>query len=264
MKINIPPYPNYKITDEAFSRDVESKSVKKTDSKGMSNQLILVVEFKTGEKKVLKARPVRHNGKLYITAFPNPVHLFLSLAVEHFIISEQVKENNFPKCGKKCGDDMYLLDIDANGTHDCFNDYIKYRVSSIIMLVSSLEAFLNHIIPNDFIYKTKRKNKEVTLNKADIEGPQVIFREKLTEIVPQSIKKDFFWDNIQSEKNTILDLYENRKNLIHLKTNAENDFDIYFQTIDKMLDLDINAAIDSTILFMNQAVPNFIEFRKGE
>lgn len=261
MKIKIPPYPNYKITDEAFSRDVELKSVKKTDSKGISTQLILVIEFKTGEKKVVKARPVRHNDKLYITAFPNPVHLFLSLGIEHFNLSEQIKENNFPKCGKKCGEDMYFLDIKANETHDCFNDYIKYRVSSIIMLVSSLEAFLNHIIPNDFIYSTKRKDKEIKLSKADIEGPQVNFREKLIDIVPQSLKNDSFWDNIQDVKNTILELYENRKNLIHLKTNAENDFDIYFRTIDKMLDLDINIAIDSTISYMNRAAPNFIEFK---
>lgn len=258
MKIKIPPYPNFKITDEAFKRDVESKSVKKNDSDGISNHLIIVAEFKTGERKVLNARPVKYNDKLYITAFPNPVHLFLSLAVEHFSLSERIKETNFPKCGKKYGKDLYLLDIDANGTHDCYNDYIKYRISSIIMLVSSLEAFLNHIIPDDFIYKTVRNNKKQEYSKADIESPKISFREKILQIIPQCIKNDNFWSSFQDVKNTILDLYEHRKNLIHLKTNSESGFDIYFKTIDKMFDFDINSAIDSSILFMNNVKPDFI------
>jgi hypothetical protein len=262
MKIKIPPYPNYKISDEAYTRDVESNSVKKENSIGLSNQLLFVIEFKSGEKKIVKVRPVRHKGKFYITPFPNPVHLFLSLATEQFYFSEQIKEINFPKCGKKYGEDIYLLDIEVNSTHDCFNDYIKYRASSIIMLVSALEAYLNHIIPNDFVYKTKRKNREIEFKKTDIESPQVYFQEKLTETLPQCLKNDCFWDNFQEVKNKILDLYENRKNLIHLKTNAQDDFDIYFKTIDKMLDLDINSAIESTILFMNKVKPNFIEFEK--
>jgi hypothetical protein len=264
MKIKIPPYPNFKITNEAFKRDVELNSVKKNNSKGLSNQLLFVIEFKTGEKKVVKSRPVRHKDKLNITAFPNPVHLFLSLAIDHFTFSEQIKETNFPKCGKKYGEDIYLLDIEANGTHDCYNDYIKYRASSIIMLVSAIEAYLNHIIPNDFVYKTKRNNREIAFSKTDIESPKITFREKLTETVPKSINNDNFWENSQEIKSTILDLYENRKNLIHLKTNSQSDFDIYFETIDKMLDLDINSAIESTILFMNKAKPNFIDFEKED
>ena len=89
MKIKIPPYPNYKITERAFNEDVASTSVSKTDSKGLSNQLVMITGFKTGEKRVIKVRPVRYDGKLYVTAFPNPIHLFLSLAIEHYNYSEQ-------------------------------------------------------------------------------------------------------------------------------------------------------------------------------
>lgn len=141
MKIKIPPYPNFKITEQAFNRDVVSNSVKKSDSTGLSNELIVVVEFKTGERRVIKAVPVKYQNKLFVTAFPNPVHLFLSLAIEHYNHSEKIKQNDFINCGKKIGEDIYFLDIEENGTHECYNHYIKYRASSIIMLVSSLEAF---------------------------------------------------------------------------------------------------------------------------
>lgn len=260
MKIKIPPYPNFKITEQAFNRDVVSNSVKKSDAIGLSNQLIMITEFKTGERRVIKARPVKYQEKLFVTAFPNPVHLFLSVAIEHYNHSEKIKETNFFKCGKKYGDDIYLLDIEENGTHDCYNHYIKYRASSIIMLVSSLEAYLNHIIPNDFIYRTIRKEKPVEFNKEEIESAKISFKEKLTEVIPQWLGNNAFWIIHQPEKEIILELYENRKNIIHLKTNAQDDFERYFSVIDKMLDLDIFASINSTIKFMNLTNVNFIEF----
>ena len=50
MTVKIPPYPNFNITEQAFNRDVVSNSVKKSDSNGLSNQLVMITEFKTGEK----------------------------------------------------------------------------------------------------------------------------------------------------------------------------------------------------------------------
>ena len=225
----------------------------------MSNQLIIITEFETGEKRVIKARPVRYQNKLFVTAFPNPVHLFLSVAIEHYNHSEKIKEINFIKCGKQVGDDVFMLDIEENGTHDCYNHYVKYRASSIIMLVSSIEAYLNHIIPNDFVYKTVRKGKPVEFNKEGLESSKVSFREKLTDVIPQWLGDANFWTKNLNDKEKILELYDNRKNIIHLKTNLEDDFRRYFSVIDKMLDLDISNAIDSTIRFMNLASRNFVE-----
>lgn len=261
MKIKIPPYPNYKINDVAFDRDVVSNSVTKNDSQGLSNQLVMITEFETGEKRVIRARPVAYQNKLYVTAFPNPVHLFLSIAIEHYYHSEKIKETNFPKCGKAYGDDIFILDIEENGTHACYNDYIKYRASSIIMLVSSLEAFLNHIIPNEFTYKAIRKEKSIEFRKKDIESPKITFREKLTEVIPQWLKDPNFWINNSDVKDKILKLYENRKNIIHLKTNSEDDFRRYFSVIDKMLDLDIFASVNATIKFMNLVSKDFVEIK---
>ena len=265
LKIKIPPYPNFKITKKAIS-DVDRQSVKKADSKGLSNQLIMVVKFKDGEERVIRSRPVRHLNKLYVSAFPNPVHLFLSVAIEHFNQSEEIKSTNFPKCGKKIGDDIYILDIEENGTHECYNHYIKYRSSSIVMLVASIEAFLNHIIPNDFKYTSQRtKNgvtKEVIFSKKKIESGNVSFNEKIDILIPQMLNDDSFWLKLDSEKIFIKELYQNRKNIIHLKTNAEDDLTAYFDVIDDMLALDIFKCINATTKFMNSVKKDFIEFEK--
>jgi hypothetical protein len=130
------------------------------------------------------------------------------------------------------------------------------------MLVSSMEAYLNHIIPNEFIYKTIRKGREITFDKVQIESSKVSFKEKLLEILPIISSSDIDWITLQKEKNDILNLYENRKNLIHFKTNAADDFERYFDTIDKMLDFNIPSAINSTIFIMNSAFNDFIELEE--
>lgn len=259
MKIKIPPYPNFKITDQAFNRDVVSNTISKSDSPGFSNNLVMITVFNSGERRVIKARPVKYLNQLFVTAFPNPIHLFLSVAIEHYNYSEKIKETNFPKCGKLIDDGIFILDIEENGTHECYNHYIKYRASSIIMIVSALEAFMNHIIPNDFIYQTIKKDKPVEYNKEEIESPKISFKEKLTDVIPQWLDDNSFWNRHRSEKENILELYENRRNIIHLKTNSQDDFERYFSAIDKMLDFDISTSINSTIKFMNLAIDNFVE-----
>jgi len=270
MKIIIPPYPNYRITEKAFNNDVVKNSTIEPSKQISSNNIILTLEFKNGAKKVVKARPVEYKNKKFITTFPNPVHIFLSLAVHHFNFSEKQK-GQFLICGKRVNNsENYILGVEENGTHDCYNTYIAYRMSSIIMLVSSIEAFMNHIIPNDFIYKTARKNRntglqeEVNFDKADIESPKVSFREKLTIVIPQWLSNESLWSGEEKNniKESILELYKNRKNLIHLKTNSEDGFNRYFPAIDKMLDFNIGDSIDNTVKLMNTISKDFVEFEE--
>lgn len=122
-----------------------------------------------------------------------------------------------------------------------------------------LKLFLNHIIPNDFIYKTIRKGKNVGFNKEEIESPKVSFRDKLIDVIPQWRNDPDFWVNHITQMESILELYENRKNLIHLKTNSQDDLERYSSVVDKMLDLDIFKCINAIIKFMNLAVVDFVE-----
>jgi hypothetical protein len=261
LKVKIPPYPNFVIKEETLTKE-NIPTIKKNDSSGLSQQLIMMIPFKEGERRVIRVRPIKHNNKVYISALPNPVHLFLSISLEHFYLTEKIKKENFLKCGKAMGKDIFLLEIEENGTHQCYNDYIKYRSTSIIMLVSALEAFINHIIPNDFEYITIVKSKEKRYSKIDIESPKVFFKDKIEKVIPQYLKEPDFWNKKQEIKTNIFDLYQNRKNLIHLKTNAEDDFKAYFDEIDKMLELDIYECVKSIVSFMNYVKSDFIELEE--
>jgi hypothetical protein len=254
MRVKIPPYPNFIITNKTL-KESKVSTVKKNTSEGLSNQLIMMLPFNENESRVLRTRAVKHNGNTFLSALPNPVHLFVTLGIENYDLSEEIKSKKFPKCGQQIGDDIYLLPVEENGTHQCYNDYLKYRSSSIIMLISAVEAFINHIIPNDFIYKTEKKD----LTKTEIEGPKVFFKDKLEKVIPQYLGNESFWENHIEVKSEILKLYKIRKNLIHLKTNAEDDFTAYFTVIDEMLELKIDNSIMNVTNFMNIVKPNFIE-----
>ena len=82
----------------------------------------------------------------------------------------------------------------------------------------------------------------------------------MINVIPQWLNQPNFWDEKNDIKETLLLLYKNRKNIIHLKTNTQNDFERYFDSINEMLELDIFSSINSSIDFMNLVSKNFVEF----
>ncbi|WP_420593110.1 hypothetical protein [Robiginitalea biformata] len=220
----------------------------------------MIAEFKKGGRKVLRTRPIRHQGNIYISPFPNPVHIFLSSAIDQFSLSENIKDENFPKCGKPLEDNLYILDIEENGTHECYNQYIKARTSCIVMLVSAVEAFLNQIIPNHFVYRTEKKGKQVKFDKKAIESSQVPFKVKLVDVIKQVLNQQGKTQDLTIEQETIEELYQYRKDIVHLKTHAQTDFSAYFDSIDKMLEFDLGNSIEMTINYMNKIQEGYISF----
>jgi len=260
MKIKVQPYPNLKVEPKAFEK-VTNEAVIAKSAKPLSTKLLMLAEFKTREKRLLHAHPIKHHNKTYISVFPNPVHLFLNSAIEHFEYSEQIKSTNFPKCGKQVGEDIYHLDAEEGGTHACYNSYLQNRCGAVIMLVSSVEAFLNHIVPNDFLYKTMRGKNTKTFNKIDIESTKVNFNEKLGDVIKQYLHSINSNADLEKEIKLISNLNKIRNSIIHLKTNAENDISVYIDDFEKMLGLDLQKCIQTVISYMNKVEPEFIKIQ---
>jgi hypothetical protein len=99
------------------------------------------------------------------------------------------------------------------------------------------------------------------LSKKKIEDGAVSFNDKLETLIPKMLNNESFWQNLETEKTHVKELYSNRKNIIHLKTNAEDDLTVYFNVIE-MLDLVIFNSINATTKFMNSAKKDFVEFEK--
>lgn len=256
--IKIAPYPNLKISEECYEKDVVANSAKPEENvNGLKKSLLnfsapnfIVAEFTGGDKRVIRPGPtVSTEDAKYFSIFPNPVHLYLDFAIKCFNDSETIKKTSFPFCAnkkKKIISGAFLLDADVDETHNCYNEFFKLRMTSIIMLTTSVEAFINHTIPNDY------PNREHVERFGK-------FNDKLTTNLPESLNLTNFWDNKGSLRDALINLNYLRNDLIHLKTNSNDGFVAYFSEIDKMLKFNISKAISDVIAFMNSISPNFIE-----
>ncbi|MEH6747966.1 MAG: hypothetical protein V7670_14140 [Maribacter arcticus] len=129
----------------------------------------------------------------------------------------------------------------------------------MISLITSLEAFLNQIIKNNFNYKQIKRGKSLILNKKKIESSQVSFKEKLTGVIAQLLNQpDFSIKNAEIIE-SIMELYHLRREIIHLKTNALDEMGLYFKSIGRLLDIDLGKLIVSIKEYINIVEPNFIE-----
>lgn len=259
MKIDIPAYPHGRLKGKKMD-SLTAKSEIAEQGIDTSKRLFAIEGQEDGYYSIYKLLPVVSEGKTYISPFPNPVHLYLSLSHQHFVLSEKCRLENFPKCAEAFEHEMYLLKADdGTTTHACYTTYIQFRAASIIMLVAALEAFMNHIIDNNFIYT--RESDGRSFDKEKIESPKISFNEKIDNVIPQYLNNLSFWESMPDELQNIKALYNHRKHLIHLKTESQDDFTRYMTQMEGMLIFEILNSIKCVIKFMNTAKPNFVNFK---
>lgn len=242
----------------ANGKPAENKEVENSES--LKNELVVIIQKEGGEKMTFTSRTLTYQDKIFIAPLPNPVHILLNCGIENFnySISKLILLKNDCQLDDN-PNGIHILNIGNDNTNNTFNDLVKFKMITVISLVTALEAFLNQIIPNDFIYEQTRKEKIQKLNKREIESPLVTFKEKLTDVINQLTKNQNF-SAINSEIiNPIIELYNLRKEIIHLKTHGENEMGIYFKSVGKLLDIELESVINSIIKYMNLISPKFIK-----
>lgn len=252
MKIKIPAQTSMKITEDAYNRDIKAKSkIGEDNSLSETNNFIAIAAHLNEEKRVYQALSIEHEGNQYLSVLPSPTHLYLSTALEMYQLSEQIKSDKFPKCGKRDkNSNVFLLDFEPGFTHECYTDYLKARITSIIMLISTLENFMNQVVPDNFVYEKSEKGEVKRYNHKEIEN-SVSFKEKLEKVLPQSINQKKFWSNKIKEFEILNQLYKHRKEFIHLKTKSKEEWRRYSDVFSYMLNFDILESIHTTINIMN-------------
>jgi hypothetical protein len=253
--IIVAPYPNYKITEECLERDVYQVSAPGRTHLTVSQATpinvpnVAVTTFDDGQSRVTSHGPVVTNEHgSYRSFFPNPVHLYFDAAVTAYRNSSEIATKSFPVCGNKANkfvEGVSFLDADADETHACYNEYFKQRLTAIIMLCTSVEAFINQNIPNSYPDRAKieRYGK---------------FEDKLTKHLPASIHLTRFWEERDLLKTSIMGLYNLRNEVIHLKTHSQEDFAAYYAVVKQLADYDIPKAVDDVAYLMNAIRAGFI------
>jgi len=247
------PNVTYSDGNPVKHKNLENRSV-------LSNELVIIVQNYNGEKVTFTSRTVEYQDKIFIAPLPNPVHILLNSGIEnynHSVSKLRILRNDCQLDNIENG--IHILNIGIDNTNSNFNDLVKFKMMSVISLVTSLEAFLNQIISNDFIYEQTKREKTQKLNKKKIESTQVTFKEKLTLVINQVLNNPDFSKDNEVIIERITELYDLRREVIHLKTYSENEMGLYFKSIGKLLDIEIENIIIAIKKYMNLIRPKFVE-----
>jgi hypothetical protein len=184
------------------------------------------------------------NGKPFMIPEPEPSILYFTnaedklneiLKIQSTLIESNLTTNNF-----------------SDLSHAFYN-FFQLSSDYIINLFTSIEAFNNSLIPDDFSIKIKSKNynKERTQRSMD-------FLNKIKKAIPQIMNKSFLKDN--SEKHEfLLKIKHLRDNVVHTK-NMQNGFPASYRELYKSyLNFDFKKSYEVTKYYFNFYKENWIE-----
>lgn len=134
-------------------------------------------------------------------------------------------------------------------------EFFGISTSCIINLFTSIESFINHLIPKKQNYKLTKNSRTEIYNCEQIQE-NIPFMDKIKYVLPQFFEKNFYDENLKA-KNHIQNLKELRDSLIHTKSNST--YKTHIETFEKLLNFKYTETFDSVQLLFNYYKPNYIE-----
>ncbi|MEO6850833.1 MAG: hypothetical protein ABI203_00970 [Mucilaginibacter sp.] len=139
-------------------------------------------------------------------------------------------------------------------SHELYEFY-GVSTSCIISLFTSIESFINHLLPDNGIYKAERQNRTEIYNREQIQQG-IQFMDKLKKVLPQFFGKNFFSKPSKAASN-IENLKELRDKLVHTK--SDMTFETHIDTFQKLLNFKYDEVFDAVGLLFNFYKNNYIE-----
>ncbi len=135
-------------------------------------------------------------------------------------------------------------------------NYYGYSTSCIINLFTSIECFINHLIPDSAIYIEKRTNKTEIYDKKQIQVG-IPFMDKLKKVLPQLKGNKNFFQHPTPTNAHIIKLKELRDEIIHTK--SDNNGNIASELFKKIIKFDYDQTFDAVSKLMNFYEPDYVE-----
>lgn len=169
--------------------------------------------------KAVFAFPFNHKGEIRLIPEPDPILIYFHTAYVYFTKIEEKREqvlvnSSIQVMTEKIIDDLY--------------EYYGLTCSFVIILFTSLEAFINRSIPDDFEYRKTLNKKTEVYSKQQIQWLSI--EEKMKEVMPVIKKRDFGKSHPTVQQ--ILDnLKEFRNSIVHTRESKEGHtpFDYLFK-----------------------------------
>jgi len=160
--------------------------------------------------------------------------------LENRLLEKIISDNE--KYGEDATNEIYHYYGNASGT--------------IIFLFTSLESFINHILPDDKSFEQKLDKHTLIFNKSQIQK-NISFDKKLKEVLPQLLEGKNFFKNQTPTNQHIINLKQLRDELIHTKSDIT--FSNHENLIKRLLKFNYEDTFKAVSTFMNFYKSNYIE-----
>jgi hypothetical protein len=132
--------------------------------------------------------------------------------------------------------------------------YIGLATSTIIQMFTSIESFINHLIPDNKPYINIRKDRTEHFNKEQIQI-HIRFWDKINDVLPYYENKNFFKTPTPTNAH-LRKLKDIRDAIVHTKSN--HLFVEQSKLIDSLLKFKYDDTLQAIRKFMNFHKPNYI------
>ena len=271
MKIvKVKPFGVFKVADNVIdnlqqhtknvTKENESKTIKEIIGKVKKEKSGHFIAITPDSKELFSFIPIIENEQFFAAQFPDPIQLYYSLAFANYLFAKKTRhnitfQNNQPQPLNFVSGYLY-------------NWHLQYKISTIIFLHSTVEAFINYLMPDDFVYKqeykgersdkfikqTKEYNKEQTER-------YILFKEKLNKVITILTDIDFQKKH-QKIYDKILNINELRNDLIHLRSSKEKNQQYFQKVFSEVVNVNLTPFVNAVHDFINTIKPNFIEFEE--
>ena len=194
-----------------------------------------------GEDKLIQAFPYKNNGFARFIPEPDPILLYFNYAYYEYLRFNPLKSKILQAATGEISEDISMFLYQYFGQSSAF----------IIMLFTSLEAFINRCIPKNFTYvKDIQGRKTEMYNKEQLER-YISFDEKTKEVLNQIFdKKKNFASAHPLPNQHITNLKEIRDSIVHIKGNDEGHT-AYEKTFKRLLDFKYVETLNAVKDFLN-------------
>ncbi len=227
-----------------IKKGAETKNINRNDSQTLKKVKNNTVPFiQTTEGKYIWATHYNYNGKQLIIPLPDLTLAYYDFAYQGDKIRQEYEKKMFEK-----------LNSETEITEDVSNElyhYFGFASSCVIVMFTSIESFMNQILPDNFVYLKKSERNTELFDKEQIQK-SMSFDDKIKKILPALFNKKY-----DLSKSEIPVLKKLRDDIVHTK--SKSDFTLQEDLMKRVLNFKYGECLIEIRSFINFYQSDYIE-----
>ncbi|HXD94531.1 MAG TPA: hypothetical protein VNX01_15095 [Bacteroidia bacterium] len=218
------------------------EAVSKIQETNYANHAVFI---QTDGDELIQAFKYFKGKQPYLIPEPNPIVIYFETGRQSFKQIPETREKLFSEL-----DQIY-------STLNNFYPFYIHASTCVVFLFNSIEAFINGVIPNNYVYSRKLKNKTESFDRQQIQST-IPFEEKIKNVIFDITKKSFH-SEFGNKYENIKKLKDFRDAIMHTKSDDGKPPKVYEDLYTCALDFNYTATIQHVRDFLNYYQPGIIE-----